>query len=196
MLAQLDGQTVGGRFRFPNTATVVRDLEARVVGPGLESTFVAQAEADVGDASTLCRGIPGTGPAAWLPGVFDGFRVYDVGGTLPNFFSVTLNPATNLPGFDLSRVIWNADEVLLNVQRLVQLPARSSRPTSASARPATFPSPRRARSWRPACSASRRRHALDVGGEARPAGSGKSEGGSGRQFHFPPPASRFPLVTT
>jgi hypothetical protein len=122
--AQLTGQPVGAQFLFPNAATVVQTLGPTVVGPGIEFTVVAQAEADVGDASLLFRGIPGTGPVAWLAGAFNGLRIYDVGGTLPNFVSVTLNPATNLPGFDISRVTWNADEVLVNVQGLVQLPGQ------------------------------------------------------------------------
>jgi hypothetical protein len=120
--AQLTGQSIGAQFLFPDLATVVQTRPPAVVGPGIEFVLVSQAEADVGDASLLFRGIPGTGPVAWLAGTFNGLRLYDVGGTLPDFLSVTLNAATNLPGFDMTRVTWNADEVFVNVQGLVQNP--------------------------------------------------------------------------
>ena len=120
--AQLTGHTLGAQWLSPDLATIVQTRPPAVVGPGIEFTLVAQAEGDFSDAQLLFRGIPGTGPIAWLPATFSGPRFYDVGGTVPDFVSVTLNPATNLPGFDLSRVTWNADEVFLNVQGLVQLP--------------------------------------------------------------------------
>ena len=122
--AQLTGQSIGGQFLFPNTATVVQDLGSAVVGPGLEFTFVAQAQLDADDAMLTFRAIPGAGPVAWLPGAFNGPRIYDFGGTIPDIVSVSLNAATSLPGFDIGRVTWNADEVFINVEGLVQLPGQ------------------------------------------------------------------------
>jgi hypothetical protein len=121
--AQLTGQSIGAQYLFPDVATVIQTLGPTVVGPGIEfPSIVAQLEGNVGDASFVLRGIPGTGPVALLPAAFNGVRLYDVGGTLPDFLSVTINASTNLPGFNIGRVTWNADEVFVNVEDLVFLP--------------------------------------------------------------------------
>jgi len=65
--AQLTGQTIGGQYLFPNATTVISDLGSAIVGPGTEFTAIAQAEADVGDASLTIRTIAGTGPVDCSP---------------------------------------------------------------------------------------------------------------------------------
>lgn len=139
--AQLTGVTLGGEYRFPDAATVLQDLGTAVVGPGVEFTAIGQLQADVGDASLTIRGIPGTGPVALLPTGFSGFRIYDVGGTAPDFLSVTLNGATNVPGFDIGRVTWNGDEILVNLQDLVLLPGQAAVLTLGFGPTTTVPEP-------------------------------------------------------
>lgn len=120
--AQLAGETIGAQYLFPDLASIIIDFPAAVVGAGVEFNAINQSQVDVADASLTISSVPGQGPTQLLPAAFNGYRIYDVGGTLPGFVTVTVNAATNLPGFDATRVSFDADNVFVNLQDLVLLP--------------------------------------------------------------------------
>ena len=122
--AQLSGQTIGAQYLFPNLGTVNIDFASQVVGVGVEFNAADQSQVDVGDASLAISSVPGQGPTALFPAAFNGYRIYDVGATLPTFMSVTVNAASNLPGFDATRVTFDADNIYVNLQDLVLLPGQ------------------------------------------------------------------------
>ncbi len=60
-----------------------------------------------------------------LPGydeIFNGFYFFDLGGTLPAFSSVTINPATNMAGLDQSRILYDENNIYINFAGLYAFP--------------------------------------------------------------------------
>ena len=56
--------------------------------------------------------------STWGTGAFSGFQIFDVNGTIPAFSSVVINGATNMAGFDASRITFDADNIWVNWQGL------------------------------------------------------------------------------
>lgn len=59
-----------------------------------------------------------TSGATWTAADFNGVGWYDITNNLGTITSVTLDPSTNYPGFDASRVIWDGNSFAVNMQGL------------------------------------------------------------------------------
>lgn len=55
---------------------------------------------------------------SWSPATFNGFKITDVFSDIADFTSVSINSATNMVGFDLSRITVLADSIWVNWQGL------------------------------------------------------------------------------
>lgn len=113
------GQTVEYQYLFPcigcNYGTASNGNY--VVGPGVEVANVADylATMDISDTNLY---VDYTSAAGWNPASFNGFRITDIFGLIPAFTGVTINPATNMVGFDASRITFDADHIWVNWQNL------------------------------------------------------------------------------
>lgn len=59
--------------------------------------------------------LPTGGPVTFAIGAFNGYRFSDENGTIPDITGVTINPDTNLAGFDASRIFFDANTVRINI---------------------------------------------------------------------------------
>ncbi len=119
--AGLLGETLGIDTRFPTIGTVCCGSANVLVGPGVEAppgTFpVYNANAFV-DASDFQIEYGQTGATNYTGAAFNGFHFFDVFATIDDFVGVSINPATNLAGFDLSRLSFDANNIYINLQGL------------------------------------------------------------------------------
>lgn len=117
--ALLDHKTLGYEFLFPDGHTVYFNTSF-TVDPGVELASLYPiadpwATLNVSDGNVLVQHLRAE---PWSPAVFNGFRIFDIDGTIDPFSSVTINPATNMVGFDASRIIFDADNIYVNLQGL------------------------------------------------------------------------------
>jgi len=124
--AFLNGQTVTYQWYFPDTSTAL-DINGSgdyVVGPGTEVSSVLF-DMDFSDSNILIsfktegffigdESVDFTVPVD----LFSGFKITDTFGTIPDFGSFSINPITNMVGFDLSRITLFSDEIWVNFQGL------------------------------------------------------------------------------
>jgi len=117
----LDGQTVRVTYEYPVIGTVFSGASYDVlVGPGVEiAAFPTPGDnvtsVDLSDTNIL---VGYNSNATFLPASFNGFHVFDAFGTIPAFTSVSINPASTLVGFDVSRITFDADNIWVNWQNL------------------------------------------------------------------------------
>lgn len=117
-----EGKTVGYQYLFPNIGTVYAgNSTSFAVGDGVELAGLygpdSHATVDVSDTNIL---IDYYSSANWSnDATFNGFRIYDINGTLPDFTSVTINPTTNMPGLDAGRISFDANNIWVNWQGLI-----------------------------------------------------------------------------
>ena len=120
--AQLTGSSVGLNYYWPTLASPVENHGPAVVGGGIEFLGVTgNFNVDVGSSSVFVQYLTGnswcgpTNPACpQASTTFNGFRLFDVGSSAPAFTSVTINAATNMVGFDASRVTFDADNIYVD----------------------------------------------------------------------------------
>lgn len=112
-----DGQTVQGSYLWSTIDTVISGPTTAVVGAGVEfpSTLDSMFNLDISDSNLHATYNYTSG---WTGGPFNGFRIFDVNGTIPAFSSVAINGATNMVGFDSSRITFDADNIWVNWQNL------------------------------------------------------------------------------
>jgi hypothetical protein len=119
--AVLLGQTVGYQYLFPTSSAVFYQPPDFVVGPGVElpnglySASDGVGQLDVSDTNLLVKY---TTTGSWSTGSFNGFRLYDSTNSIAPITSVTVNPATNQPGFTAANVSFDADNIYVNWQGL------------------------------------------------------------------------------
>lgn len=115
----LAGQVVQTTYLFPDTSTVFPSGPPTnaTVGPGVELTnFAGFADIDFSDTNIL---ITTTRDAQVNNVAFDGFRFFDVFGTIPDDLTAVLNPATTYAGFTQSRLNGgDKDTLFVNVADL------------------------------------------------------------------------------
>ncbi len=120
------GQTVELSYYAPTTSDLYRGPWTAVVGGGVEFTYVlgcfsgaSCVDVDVSDTNILIpMHYPVSEPGDFTPYPFNGVRIRDLDGTIPAFGSVTINPVTNMAGFDSSRVTFDSDNIWVNFQAL------------------------------------------------------------------------------
>lgn len=119
--ASLLGYTVGVDVLYPNISTICCGSYSVVVGPGVElpagsiSSYNSRAYVDL---SSYKIEYGQTGGTSYGSGLFNGFRFYDALGAIAPITGVTIDPATDLGGFDTSRLSFDADNVYINMQGL------------------------------------------------------------------------------
>ena len=122
----LDGKTVNYQYFFPNSSSPYADAGNGdyVVGSGIEITNIANGSyfgynrygtIDISDTNIYVHFNVTDG---WMAEPFNGFRISDALGLIPDFTSVTINAATNMSGFGASRISFDADNIWINWQGL------------------------------------------------------------------------------
>jgi hypothetical protein len=121
-----DGQTVQLAYYAPDTSSIFRGPWTAVVGAGAEFTFVLPCfsgasciDVDISDTNILVTMNYGSEPGNFTNHPFNGIRIYDINGQIPDFTSVIINSATNLPGFDASRIAFDSNNIWINFQSLI-----------------------------------------------------------------------------
>lgn len=109
-----EGQVIRMSHEAPSFGVLYTGPQDAVVGPGVEGNFYPPYTIDVSDTSIL---IDFAQNSTWGAASFNGIRIFDLNGTVPSLTSVTLT-ATNMPGFDQARIIFDSDNVWLNFQSL------------------------------------------------------------------------------
>ncbi len=116
------GQVVQTTYLYPDMATVYAGGPPTnaTVGAGVElHGFAGLADIDFSDTNIL---ITLTRDAGVNNVAFDGFRFFDILGTIPNNLNAVLNPATNYTGFTASRLAGgDQDTLFVNVANLAGL---------------------------------------------------------------------------
>ncbi|MEK6759461.1 MAG: PEP-CTERM sorting domain-containing protein [Deltaproteobacteria bacterium] len=117
--ALMQGNTVQYQYFYPNLATNYSNAGNGnyLVGPGIEvANLVASVGSmDISDTNLLASF---TIPSSFNSSAFNGFRITDIFGSIAAFTSVTINPITNMAGFSLSSITFDADNIWVNWQSL------------------------------------------------------------------------------
>jgi hypothetical protein len=118
----LSGETIRVTHERP-IGTLLAGPTDVVVGPGVEITgYPGGYNADFDDASIVMT-FPGSCCGGFTNGSFNGMHVFDLNGTIPQILSVTINPATVFPGFTVSRISFDANNIFINLAGLNPNPA-------------------------------------------------------------------------
>lgn len=113
--ASFDGNTVQGEYYFPNLGSPLNGPVTAVVGPGVEFTnFPSGDQRTNVDISASNIRITYLSASTWSSATFNGPVFRDINGTIPPITGVSINPATNMVGLDISRVTFDADSVSIN----------------------------------------------------------------------------------
>lgn len=119
-------RTLGYQYQFPNYNTSAPYIQGNnfVVGAGVERQDVQATSAGNGsdfaslDVSDTQVAAIYYASATWSTQPYNGFRLYDVNNTVSAITSVTIDPSTNMVGFNASRVSFDADNINVNWQGL------------------------------------------------------------------------------
>ena len=82
------------------------------VGPGIEANVRGDYTVDISDTNILLTFLTNSG---WNNTEFNGPRLVDFQDSIAAIDSVTINPISNLPGFDSSRIFFTDNEIRLNL---------------------------------------------------------------------------------
>lgn len=123
--ASFNGQVVTAEQLFPNTATVVPGAFVPVqaaVGPGVEFNNVELPggtpliAANLSANNILLTNVHPLGAqVTFAVGAFNGYRFSDANGTIPDITGVAINGATNLLGFDATRIFFDTNSIRVNI---------------------------------------------------------------------------------
>lgn len=114
------GQTVNVEYLFPNISTVWNSNSTNVlVGSGTELNGFPvgdpRANVDLGN-NTIDFTYNSAG--SWSGASFNGVHFFDVFAAIDTITGVSINGATNMTGFDASRISYDADNIWINWQGL------------------------------------------------------------------------------
>lgn len=119
--AGLAGQTVRVETQYPNQGAVCCGAANVVVGAGVElptssfPSYNSHAYVDLADTRIEYGQTAGT---FYSIATFNGFHFFDVLGTIDAITAVSIDPATDLFGFGLSRVSFDANNIYINLVNL------------------------------------------------------------------------------
>lgn len=109
------GNTVQYQYLYPTINSNYNNASNGnyLVGPGIEVANIADGTGtvDISDTNILADFNRST---YWFNSSFNGFRITDIFGAISAFTSVTINPITNMAGFDASRITFDADHIWVN----------------------------------------------------------------------------------
>ncbi len=116
------GKTIGYKYHYPtiNDIALSAPNGNYVVSNGVEiadvsGAGISLATMDISNSNIL---VQFTRVGSWDFKDFNGFEIYDVNNSIANITDVVINPATNLAGFDKSRITFNANQIWINWQGL------------------------------------------------------------------------------
>ena len=121
-IAGFMGNTVGVETQFPTIGSVCCGAANVVVGAGIElppgsfPSYNSNAYVDLGNTTVEFGQTSGT---TYANATFNGMHFFDVFASIDAITSITIDPGTNLAGFDISRVIFDADNIWINLVDLV-----------------------------------------------------------------------------
>jgi hypothetical protein len=113
--------TIGVDTQFPTQGAICCGSGTAVVGAGVEfpaGSFPSYNTNAFVDVSDLQIDYGQTAATTYTAAAFNGFRFYDALGTIAPITGVTINGATNLAGFNASRLSFDADNIYINMQSL------------------------------------------------------------------------------
>lgn len=117
----LTGKTVSFQYAFPSISSAYGSSANGnyVVGSGVEiqNGFCCGFEGKMDFSDTGFQALF-QGTSSYTSSSFNGFRVSDVFGQIASFTSVTVGAATNMVGFDASRITFDNDNIWINWQGL------------------------------------------------------------------------------
>lgn len=119
--AGLLGNTLGVETQHPAIGSVCCGAANVVVGAGVElppGSFPVYNSAAFVDASDTQIEYGQARGSNYTPAAFNGFHFFDVFATIDDIVGVSIDPSTNLSGFDSSRVSFDADNIYINLQGL------------------------------------------------------------------------------
>ncbi|MBY0340478.1 MAG: PEP-CTERM sorting domain-containing protein [Rhodocyclaceae bacterium] len=119
----LDGKVVGFQYYYPTQSSPYAYAANGnyLVGENVEVGNVVDdvAQLDLSDKNLLVSFLPPL--EFFMPtagnfhySAFNGFVIYDAFNTIDDFISVTINPLSNLAGFDTSRLSFDANHIWIN----------------------------------------------------------------------------------
>jgi len=133
----LSGHPVGIQYVYPYLGTINHDLGSNTVGTDGPTIWPENFSFSFTDTTATASDF--TESNGWNPTPFNGFRLYDVNGTIPTFTSVTIDPASNMFGFNASRITFDANNIYVNwnglnydVNTVVKLNINSAVPEPAN----------------------------------------------------------------
>src|SRR5262249_16340618 len=96
---------IHAEYRYPTMDAVFQDLGTRVVSPVANFDIFGNNNLAVSDTNIR---ITNSRPVdiLWLDALFNGVSITDITSGAANILSVTIDPETNLAGFDLSRIVF------------------------------------------------------------------------------------------
>ena len=115
------GLSIGVQTQFPTQGSVCCGSGVAVVGAGIEfptGSFPSYNSNAFVDVSDLQIDYGQTASTSYASAAFNGLRFYDALSAISPIIGVSINGATNLAGFDLSRVSFDADNIYINMQGL------------------------------------------------------------------------------
>ncbi len=108
----LAGNSVGIQYIFPNITTVYQDLGSNLVGTDAPTVFAPFFSFSFTDTTATTSAFQFN--SSWTTTAFNGFRLYDINGTIAPITSVSINAASNMVGLDASRITFDADNIYVN----------------------------------------------------------------------------------
>ena len=106
------GKSIGIQYIYPDISAMEQDLGSNLVGTDGPTPFDPYFKFSFTDTTATTSNFQFA--AAWGSAPFNGFRLYDVNGTIAAFTSVTINPSSNLLGLDASRITFDANNIYVN----------------------------------------------------------------------------------
>lgn len=110
--ALLVGNSVGIQYLFPDITTVYEDLGSNLVGTDGPTPFTGYFDFSFTDATATASAFQFA--SSWTTTSFNGFRLYDLNGTIDAISSVTINPVSNMAGLNASRITFDANNIYVN----------------------------------------------------------------------------------
>lgn len=115
----LEGKTINYQYYYPTITSAYPNASNgdHVVGSGVEVPNISEnvGALDISDTNLY---VDYALSGSWNGASFNGFEISDVLGQIDSFAAVTINAATNLAGFDASRISFDADHIWVNWQGL------------------------------------------------------------------------------
>lgn len=116
--AGLIGQSVTVDYIYPNQSTVLDVLgTGSVTAGGFTVNSFGQHNVTVTDAQIMLQNVAGTS-INFVTAAFNGYELIEAGGSPVTITGVAVDSATNVSGFDASRVSFDATHVFLNMHDL------------------------------------------------------------------------------